>query len=125
MKRQTQIGLVFVLLMLPALSAVSGKPEGWFGLGVTLDWSGKIWNPKVEKLTVSEVAAGSPAEQADVHEGEELIAIEGEPLYGKPAKQLGKLLARKPGETLTITLKSTSGERTVSMTAVPKPADQE
>jgi RNA polymerase sigma factor (sigma-70 family) len=72
------------------------------------------------RVTIGEIAPGSPAAAAGLHPGDELLAIAGQSLENLGDNALLFLLVRPPGETNTLTVRPPGGEpRTVKLTAAP------
>ena len=102
-------------------SAMSGCIEDYAKLGyIPIEESGVtgIWMSKPDfSLDITKVAANSPASKAGIVQGDVLVSVNGE----KPinASDAVKLLFGRSGETVTVVVKSSGGQRTVPLTLVP------
>ncbi len=80
------------------LGEVYSQIEGNFvGLGVELKTQGG-------ELVIVRVIGGSPAEQAGVHAGDHIVAVDGRPVKEMPADRAANLLQGREGTTVTLTL---------------------
>ena len=103
-----------------AFAAAAGEP-GEFGFGVSVDGSGFFLNPTVTRVTVNKVLPSSPAADAGLRVGDELVEVDGRAIAGTKAKDLQPLFAKAAGETLHLTIKRMDGEITpVALVAVAK-----
>ncbi len=84
-------------------------------IGVELDKN------KEGRLVVTHVIEGTPAEKAQMHEGDELVAINGIKFDEKNEKSISAV--KKPGAEVVITIKRGGQDQEMKMTLVPMPAD--
>ncbi|CAH8268962.1 unnamed protein product [Arabidopsis lyrata] len=70
--------------------------------------------PRTGHLVVMSCIEGSPAARAGIHEGEELVEINGEKLDGVDSEAAAQKLRGRVGTFVTIKLKSVNGSRTDS-----------
>jgi C-terminal processing protease CtpA/Prc len=114
------LGLVFGLSLAAATAA--GETAGWFGMSLNVDAGGFVLSPIVNRATVLEVAANSPAAVGGIRPGDEVLEIGGLTVAGGKAKALQAVLAKAIGESLTLRLKRQSGEMyTAVLIAARKP----
>lgn len=98
-----------LLLLLTSTLALAASP-GVFGMSLTVKAGGWFLNPTIESLTVDAVTPGSPAAQAHLAAGDEVIELDGHPVAGAKANDLKPLLHKTVGERLSLRLKRKSGE---------------
>ena len=92
------------------------KERGW--AGVEMD------HAEDGTLSVKEVYAGTPADQAGVKVGDVLVAIDGVQLAEENKAELQKVEAQmKPGNTVNFTIARKGKERDLSITLEPMPED--
>jgi C-terminal processing protease CtpA/Prc len=116
----TFYGLV-LCLSLTAVT-VAGELGGWFGMSLNVDAGGFVLSPIVNRATVLEVTAKSPAAASGIRPGDEILEVGGLTVAGGKAKELQAALAKAIGESLKLRLKRQSGETyTVVLTAARKP----
>lgn len=70
---------------------------------------------------VTTVEAGSPASKAGVATGDEIVAIEGQPLAGSKGEAANELLFGKVGDQLKITVQRGQSSSTIELTLAAKP----
>ncbi len=88
------------------------KNPGWLGVNTKTDGG---------RLLVANTLTGSPAEQAGLYAGDELIAIDG---WRIDEKSFGERLGpRHPGDQLRLAFFRTSELREIQVTLAPKPKD--
>lgn len=85
----------------------SGPPQfdGGFGFGLHTDAR--------RQVRIASVVGGSPASQADLHPGDELLALDGEPVAGRTPSALWG--AMRPAQQVRLTLAGSFGRREVSL----------
>ncbi|MDJ0763526.1 MAG: PDZ domain-containing protein [Myxococcota bacterium] len=88
-------------------------------IGVELDDGKK--GKKGEALIVTKVIPGSPAEKAGIAVGDELYALNGIKFDKKNHEAMAKV--KKPGKTVTCTIKRNGANRKFKLTLAPMPAD--
>jgi C-terminal processing protease CtpA/Prc len=114
------VGLVIGLALTAA--SVAGVTGGWFGISMNVDAGGFALSPTVNRATVLEVAANSPAAAAGIHPGDELLEVGGLTVAGGKAQVLQAALVKAIGESLTLRLKRQGGETyTAVLIAASKP----
>lgn len=85
-------------------------------IGVELDQASKDG-----PLTITKVVAGTPAEEAGLKEGDELVSLNGIP-FNKESKEAMKEV-KKPGQEVTCTIQRDGAKKKIKMTLAPMPAD--
>lgn len=118
------IGVFAVLLLLgPRLTpAQAGEAKGFFGLTVTVDGEGFFLNPTLKTVTVQKVEPKSPAANAGIVAGDQIVEAEGRTVAGTKARELQPMMSKKPGQALHLLLKRPKGEAyKVTLIAVARP----
>jgi S1-C subfamily serine protease len=110
----------------PVIREILDEPaEQHAWLGVTLQpltpvVAAQLDLPAEEGALITSVLAGSPAEQAGLEQGDAVTAVDGESITD--ADQLiGVLGDKDPGDRVELTLVSSAGERTQSVTLEQRP----
>jgi C-terminal processing protease CtpA/Prc len=119
------IGIVTLLLLLGVTLAPAraDEPKGTFGLTVAVDADGFFLNPTVKSVTVQKVEPKSPAANAGIAAGDQIVEAEGRTVAGAKARELEPMMSKKPGQALHLLLKRPKGESyKVTLIAVAKPA---
>lgn len=119
------VGIVAVLILLglTLATAHAEEAEGFFGLSVDIDGQGFILNPTLKTVTIKEVKPNSPAANAGIAVGDQIVEAEGRPIAGTKAKELKPLFSKKVGQPLHLLLKRSKGESyKVTLIAVARPA---
>lgn len=102
-------------------SAMSSCVDDYAKLGyIPIEESGVsgIWMSKPDlSLDITKVAANSPAAKAGIVQGDVLVSVNGE----KPinASEAVKLLFGRSGETVTVVVKGSAGQRTLPLILAP------
>jgi S1-C subfamily serine protease len=73
------------------------------------------------KALVTKVDAGSPAAKAGVQPGDEIVAIEGQPLTGSKGEAATEMLFGKIGDQLKITVQRGQATSTIDLVLAAKP----
>jgi C-terminal processing protease CtpA/Prc len=74
-----------------------------------------------KKALVTTLASGSPAAKAGVQPGDEIVAIEGQPLTASKGEAANELLFGKVGDSIKITVQRGQNASTVELVLVAKP----
>lgn len=111
--------VVVLSLLLAAFSAANGA-EPKLGFTIRLESEGFILNPIVKKLTVAEVKKGSIAEAAGMKADDEIVAVEGQRVAGRRARELQPLMKLEAGQTRTLRVKHAAGAETDVRLTKPK-----
>jgi C-terminal processing protease CtpA/Prc len=121
------VGFVAVLLLcgLTLAPAQAKEAEGFFGLAVTVHGEGFFLNPTVRSVTVKKVEPKSPAANAGIAAGDQIVEAEGRTIAGAKARELEPMMNKKPGQALHLLLKRPKGESyKATLIAVARPAGQ-
>lgn len=94
---------------------------GWVGMRVQFDFTQGPEGFSDERVRVTGVVPGSPAERAGVRAGDELIRIGG--TNAGLALREGALARLRPGDDLTLSLRTGGSDRVVRLRAAQPPAD--
>jgi len=81
----------------------------------------EIDQTKKSKALVTTVADGSPAAKAGVVPGDEIVAIEGQPLTGSRGENANEMLFGKIGDSFKISVQRGQSAPTISLTLAAKP----
>lgn len=120
MKPLRAIATAALLAAVSTLAAAAGS--GYLGIGLAVSGEGFFLNPTIRSVKVQKVSAGSPAAQAGIAEGDEIVEVEGRPVVGAKARDLQPYIERKVGETVRLTVRKPGGEvKSLSIQTVPKP----
>ena len=103
-----------------ALSQAVFAAEAKLGLSIGVDGEGFVFNPVVNRISVTGVAPNSLAAQAGIVAGDEITSIEGQLVKGKRANDLKAYLNFSPGEARTLELKRQNGEPYQAKLTKPK-----
>lgn len=68
-----------------------------------------------DALIIDSVYEGSAAERAGLRSGDEIIAIDGKQMAGKPADQAAELMKGEPGSRITLTIKRDGQEQSITV----------
>lgn len=99
--------LLLVSLTLP-MFALAGD-NGYVGFGTETTISGFL-SPKLKRVKVTEVQAGSPAEKSGMRVGDHIVEANGKPIAGAPAREMAKSLREvAPGQRLALKIKRADG----------------
>lgn len=111
----------FVLLVLSPLVAVAAG-SGYIGIAVAVDGEGFFLNPTLKSVRVARVAAASPAANAGMSVGDDILEVEGHPVAGARASDLKPYLERAVGQSTRFVIRKATGEvRQITVVAGPKP----
>jgi serine protease Do len=91
----------------------------WVGLrGRTVTGEGDESKPR--GFRVRSIAPGSPADQAGIQQGDNVISVDGSPIDSKEAWDTA-LSTRGPGRAMKVVLRGANGERAVTLTGKEPP----
>lgn len=117
-RRATSLAFLFALT---APLGYAAPERGYFGLSVSIDAEG-LFSPVLRSVAVKEVRPLSPAAQAGIVAGDQVIEVEGRAVAGAKAKELEPVMAKAVGESLRLKLKRPNGEAyDVTLIAAAKP----
>ncbi|MEO8779000.1 MAG: PDZ domain-containing protein [Rhodanobacter sp.] len=95
-----------VLLALALLVVASGAmaSKARLGFGTQVSVSG-FFSPTLEKIKVTTVTAGSPAAAAGLKPGDYIVAVDGKPVSGAPARAMASQFKNlQPGQHVLLKL---------------------
>jgi hypothetical protein len=101
-------------------SAQRAPARGWFGFAFEVERSSFPGRRGSERVTVSSVVAGSPADRGGLREGDVLVELAGQPVSGRWLDRVGPEIA--PGDTLRMRVRRGDGERSLTLVAATWPA---
>jgi C-terminal processing protease CtpA/Prc len=123
MNRGSRIVAVLILLGLMVAPAFAEDAKGFFGLTVAIDGEGFFLNPTLKSVTVQKVALNSPAANAGIAPGDQILEAEGRKIAGTKAKELQPIMTKKIGQALHLLLKRPKGESyKATLIAIARPA---
>jgi C-terminal processing protease CtpA/Prc len=103
--------------------AFAEDAKGFFGLTVAIDGEGFFLNPTLKSVTVQKVALNSPAANAGIAPGDQILEAEGRKIAGTKAKELQPIMTKKIGQALHLLLKRPKGESyKATLIAIARPA---
>jgi C-terminal processing protease CtpA/Prc len=112
------------VLLAVAGVCVADDASGYFGLKVRVDGSGFFLNPTITTATIENVAPDTPAAQAGVRAGDQIVEVEGHRVPGSKVKEVAPLMEKQVGQSLTLKLRRPSGEEySARMVAVARPSE--
>jgi C-terminal processing protease CtpA/Prc len=116
---------VLTLLTFTLAPAHGEDAKGFFGLAVAIDGKGFVLNPTLRSVTVQKVEPKSPAANAGIAPGDQIVEVEGKTVAGTKAKELQPLMQKKVGQSLHLVLKHPNGETfKVVLIAIARPAEK-
>jgi C-terminal processing protease CtpA/Prc len=112
-----------VMLLVSTLSPAHAEDgKGFFGLAVSIDGEGFFLNPTLRTITIQKVEPKSPAANAGIAPGDQIIEAEGRVIAGTKARELEPIMTKKVGQALHLLLKRPKGELyKVILIAIAKP----
>ena len=112
--------LVVLLLALPQPGWAGER--GFFGFNLAVDTEGFMLNPTLKSIKVAKVMPASPAAQAGIQDGDEVIEVAGRVVAGAKAKEVVALAQKEVGQSLQLKVRRPAGEtRALTLVAVKKP----
>ncbi|HEX4964437.1 MAG TPA: PDZ domain-containing protein [Thermoanaerobaculia bacterium] len=119
------VGIVAILMLLGLTFAPAHAEEakGFFGLTVDIEVKGFMLNPTLKTVTVKKVEPRSPAADAGIVAGDQIVEAEGRMIAGTKASELEPIMSKKVGQPLHLLLKRPKGEYyKTTLIAVARPA---
>ena len=117
-----KIATVLMLLVVTLAPARADEPKGTFGLTVAVDADGFFLNPTLKSVTVQKVEPKSPAANAGIAAGDQIVEAEGRTIAGSKGRELEPMMSKKVGQALHLLLKRPKGESyRVTLIAVARP----
>lgn len=87
-------------------------PSGIVGIAMHIT-AGRIGDPA--QLIIRAVHPSGPAARAGLTHGEEILAVDGEPVAGKGYQEVVGLIRGEIGSSVKLSLRGPQGERTISL----------
>ena len=110
---------LLVLLAWPLAAQAAGR--GVFGFSMAIDSEGFFLNPTLRSIRITKVAAASPAEQAGLKVGDEVIEVAGRAVAGAKGREIQALAEKDVGQSLLLKVKRAGGEvAALTLVAVEK-----
>jgi C-terminal processing protease CtpA/Prc len=113
-----------LLLALTLAPARADDAKGFFGLEVAVDGEGFFLNPTLRTITIQKVVPKSPAAQAGIAAGDQIIEVEGRTVAGTKGRALEPLMRKKVGEALHLLKRPNGGSFKAILIAVAKPGEK-
>lgn len=122
MNHRVVVVAAMMLLVWTLSPAHAEDAKGFFGLGVSIDGEGFFLNPTLRTVTVEKVEPKSPAANAGIAPGDQIIEVEGRVIAGTKARELEPIMNKKVGQALHLLLKRPKGESyKATLIAIAKP----
>jgi C-terminal processing protease CtpA/Prc len=116
------IAVLAALIIACAPAAVFAAEKGWFGFALAIDAEGSWFSPKLRSIKIDKVFAGSPAGNAGLEIGDDIVEIEGITVAGAKADTVKAAVQKSVGETLRLKYQRGTGAlREVALIAAAKP----
>jgi C-terminal processing protease CtpA/Prc len=111
------------MLLVSTLSRAHAEDDkGFFGLAVSVDGEGFFLNPTLHTITIQKVVPKSPAANAGIAPGDQIIEAEGRVIAGTKARELEPIMSKKVGQALHLLMKRPKGELyKATLIAIAKP----
>ncbi len=77
---------------------VTASPLGKFGFGTGT--GGPIWRSTIGHLVINAIEKGGPADKAGLHQGDEILSVDGLTVPGRARKEVFAALRSKPANTV-------------------------
>lgn len=119
-RRELSLG---VPLLLAGVTAYAQAPRGWFGFLLEIESEGWSLDPVIRSVTIREVLPGSPAAAQRIAAGDRIVAIDGQAVVGRRARELQPHVDKAVGEPVVLRLQRPDGVLSeVRLVAVARPA---
>jgi C-terminal processing protease CtpA/Prc len=113
----------FLLAALAVPVARAQPARGWFGFLLAVESDGWALDPVIRSVTIKEVVPGSPAAAQRVAAGDRIIAIDGQAVAGRRARELQPHVEKAVGEAIVLRLQRPGGDvGEIRLVAVARPA---
>ena len=106
-------------IVIAALSfSAFAEKRASFGFGSDAETTGFFLNPTLQRVWISSVESGSPAQKAGLLVNDVLLTANGRPLTGTPAKDMASLMRSfKPGDHLRLKVDRSGKTTTIDIVA--------
>jgi C-terminal processing protease CtpA/Prc len=109
--------------VLAGVAASAQPPRGWFGFLIAIESDGAALDPVIRSATIQAVLPGSPAAAQRVAAGDRIVAIDGQTVVGRRARELQPHVDKAVGEAVVLRVQRPGGEMAeVRLVAAPRPA---
>lgn len=113
--------VLLAALALPGARAQT--PRGWFGFLLAIESDGWALDPVIRSVTIKDVQPGSPAAAQRVAAGDRIVAIDGQAVVGRRARELQPHVEKAVGEAIVLRLQRPDGDvAEIRLVAVARPA---
>ncbi len=118
-----RILILCLIAMLASGVAQAQPPRGWFGFLIAIESDGGALDPVIRSATIKEVLPGSPAAAQHVAAGDRIVAVDGQAVVGRRARELQPHVDKAVGEAVVLRLQRQGGELAeVRLVAAARPA---
>lgn len=107
---QTRLFAAIFALLFSLTSAVWAGEKGYFGFALTIDGNGMFWNPTLRSVKIASVAPKSPADEAGIVTGDEILEVGGKTVPGAKGNDLKAQVEKEIGQPLQLKLRRANGE---------------
>ena len=107
---QTRFFAALFALLLSVSSAAWAGERGSFGFALSINGEGVFWNPTLRSVKIGTVAPKSPAAEAGMVTGDEIIEVGGKTVPGAKGNDLKAHVEKDIGESLHMKLRRANGE---------------
>ena len=117
------LSLVGALVLYLAAGTSHAADKAWYGFRLKVNGSGFALNPVVTSVIVQSIVPDTPAANAHIQIGDEIVEAEGKTVPGARALSLRPLLTKQAGEVLHLRFKRANGETySAVLTGIKKPS---
>ena len=97
-------------LMLSLSPAVWAGEKGYFGFALNISSEGMFWNPTLLSVKIATVSPKSPAAEAGIVTGDEILEVAGKPVPGAKGNELKAHVQKDIGQSLELKLRRANGD---------------
>ncbi len=106
-----------LLMAMPVLA----KP-GYLGVSLKVRIRSLSLNPMISQILVNQVAPGSPAQQAGIGQGDQILELDGKRIDGARANDLKPAIDKESGKVIGLLIRKPNGdEKMINVTLAPAP----
>lgn len=107
---QTRFSAALFALLVSLSSTVWAGEKGYFGFALSINAEGMFWNPTLLSVKIATVSPKSPAAEAGMVTGDEIIEVAGKPVPGAKGNDLKAQVEKEIGQALQLKLRRANGE---------------
>ena len=107
---QTRFSSALLALLLSLTSAAWAGERGYFGFSLSIDGDGVFWNPTLRSVKIATVSPKSPAAEAGMVTGDEILEVGGKAVPGAKGNELKAHVEKDIGQALQLKLRRANGE---------------